>query len=133
MSDAVNLASRLEGANKFYGTTIIASETTVALAGEAFAWRELDAISVKGRNQALKIYELRARATENATSQAALIANYADGLAHWRAREFELAATCFERSAGIDRPASLFGQRARELAQNPPGEDWDPIRTLQEK
>ena len=60
MSDAVNLASRLEGANKFYGTTIIASETTVALAGEAFAWRELDAIRVKGRTQALKIYELLA-------------------------------------------------------------------------
>lgn len=133
MSDAVNLASRLEGANKFYGTTIIASETTVALAGEAFVWRELDAIRVKGRNQALKIYELRARSTEPATSEAALIANYAAGLAHWRAREFELAATCFERSADIDRPASLFGQRARELAQNPPGEDWDPIRTLQEK
>ena len=61
MSDAVNLASRLEGANKFYGTTIIASETTVALAGDAFAWRELDTIRVKGRSQALKIYELLAR------------------------------------------------------------------------
>ena len=61
MSDAVNLASRLEGANKFYGTTVIASETTVALTGEAFAWRELDAIRVKGRTQALKIYELLAR------------------------------------------------------------------------
>ena len=60
MSDAVNLASRLEGANKFYGTTIIASDTTVALAGEAFAWRELDTIRVKGRTQSLKIYELLA-------------------------------------------------------------------------
>jgi adenylate cyclase len=133
MSDAVNLASRLEGANKFYGTTIIASETTVTLAGGVFAWRELDAIRVKGRNQALKIFELRARPTGPAASQEALIANYADGLAHWRAREFEFAATCFERSADIDRPASLFGQRARELAKNPPGEGWDPIRTLQEK
>ena len=47
MSDAVNLASRLEGANKFYGTSIIASETTVALAGDAFAWRELDTVRVK--------------------------------------------------------------------------------------
>ena len=64
MSDAVNLASRLEGANKFYGTTVIASETTVALTGEAFAWRELDAIRVKGRIQALKIYELLARAAD---------------------------------------------------------------------
>jgi adenylate cyclase/guanylate cyclase len=130
MSDAVNLASRLEGANKFYGTTIIASETTVALAGDGFAWRELDAIRVKGRNQALKIYELLARPAD---SQSASLASYADGLAHWRAREFELAAQCFERSAEIDRPAALFGQRARELALHPPGADWDPIRTLQEK
>ena len=133
MSDAVNLASRLEGANKFYGTTIIASETTVALAGQDFAWRELDAIRVKGRNQALKIYELLARSAELTSAQQALIANYASGLAHWRAREFELAATCFDRSAGVDRPASLFCARARQLAQNPPSEDWDPIRTLQEK
>jgi len=133
MSDAVNLASRLEGANKFYGTTIIASETTVALAGEAFAWRELDAIRVKGRTQALKIYELLALSAELPDSRQALIANYADGLAHWRAREFELAAQSFDRSAKTDRPASLFCARARELAQNPPGEDWEPIRTLQEK
>jgi adenylate cyclase len=133
MSDAVNLASRLEGANKFYGTTIIASETTVALAGEAFAWRELDAVRVKGRNQALKIYQLLARSTAPADAHATSIANYADGLAHWRAREFELAATCFERSADIDRPSQLFGQRARQLVEHPPGADWDPIRTLQEK
>jgi adenylate cyclase len=133
MSDAVNLASRLEGANKFYGTTIIASETTVALAGDAFAWRELDAIRVKGRNQALKIHELLARAAELPASRKASIADYADGLAHWRGREFELAAKCFGRSAATDRPASLFCQRARELAQNPPAEDWDPIRSLQEK
>ncbi|WP_108516822.1 adenylate/guanylate cyclase domain-containing protein [Bradyrhizobium algeriense] len=133
MSDAVNLASRLEGANKFYGTTVIASETTVALTGEAFAWRELDAIRVKGRTQALKIYELLALSAGLTSSQAVLITDYADGLAQWRAREFERAAQYFGRSADIDRPASLFAARARELAQNPPGEDWDPIRTLQEK
>jgi adenylate cyclase/guanylate cyclase len=133
MSDAVNLASRLEGANKFYGTTIIASETTVALAGEAFAWRELDAIRVKGRTGALKIYQLLARAAELTSAEQTMIDNYADGLAHWRAREFERAAECFARSAEIDRPASLFAARARDLAQNPPEADWDPIRTLQEK
>jgi adenylate cyclase/guanylate cyclase len=133
MSDAVNLASRLEGANKFYGTTVIASETTVALTGEAFAWRELDAIRVKGRTQALKIYELLAQSAGLTASQETSIANYADGLAQWRAREFDRAAQYFSRSADIDRAAALFAARARELAQNPPGEDWDPIRTLQEK
>jgi adenylate cyclase/guanylate cyclase len=133
MSDAVNLASRLEGANKFYGTTVIASETTVALTGEAFAWRELDAIRVKGRTQALKIYELLALSAGLTAAQETSIANYAEGLAQWRTREFDRAAQYFSRSADIDRAAALFAARARELAQNPPGEDWDPIRTLQEK
>ena len=111
MSDAVNLASRLEGANKFYGTTIIASETTVALAGEDFAWRELDAIRVKGRTQALKIYELMALSAGLTSSQQALIANYAGGLAHWRAREFALAATLFW-PFGRHRPAGIAVLRA---------------------
>jgi adenylate cyclase/guanylate cyclase len=133
MSDAVNLASRLEGANKFYGTTMIASETTVALTGEGFAWRELDAIRVKGRIQALKIYELLALSAELTSTQAALVANYGEGLAQWRAGEFERAAQYFGGSADTDRPSSLFAARARELAQNPPGKDWEPIRTLQEK
>ena len=70
---------------------------------------------------------------ELAPARQALIANYADGLARWRAREFELAAQCFDRSAATDRPAALFCERARELAQKPPGGDWEPIRTLQEK
>lgn len=133
MSDAVNLASRLEGANKFYGTSMIASETTVALAGDAFAWRELDTIRVKGRTQALRVYELVALSAQFAGPQAALIADYAEGLAHWRAGEFALAERCFGRSAENDRPAAIFRDRAREMAAQPPGAEWDPIRTLQEK
>jgi len=133
MSDAVNLASRLEGANKFYGTTIIASEATVALAGDTFAWRELDAVRVKGRTQALKIYELVATAAQLTASQQAPLAEYARGLAHWRAGEFDLAARCFERTAKEDRPASIFLDRAKEQLGKAPGGDWDPIRKLQEK
>jgi adenylate cyclase len=133
MSDAVNLASRLEGANKFYGTTIIASEATVALAGDAFAWRELDAVRVKGRSQALKIFELLARGSELSEARQAPLKDYAEGLAHWRARAFDLAAQSFGRCADADRPAELFRARAVEMAATPPGGDWDPIRTLQEK
>ena len=133
MSDAVNVASRLEGANKFYGTTVIASETTVALAGAAFAWRELDTVRVKGRTYQLKIYQLLALAADLAPDRQAVAADYALGLAHWRAGEFELAAACFERSAATDRPSSLFLERARMQAQQLPGGEWDPVRTLQEK
>jgi adenylate cyclase len=133
MSDAVNVASRLEGANKFYGTTIIASDTTVARAGEAFAWRELDTIRVKGRTQSLKIYELLATVSELTSSQSTAITDYEAGLSHWRAREFDLAAACFERSAAQDRPSALFRERARLAAGNAPDPDWEPVRSLREK
>ncbi|WP_291860569.1 adenylate/guanylate cyclase domain-containing protein [Bradyrhizobium sp.] len=133
MSDAVNLASRLEGANKFYGTTVIASETTVALTGESFAWRELDTIRVKGRSNQLKIYQLLALATNLTASQATVAADYAKGLAHWRAGQFGLAAACFERSAETDRPSRMFLERATTYAKQAPAGEWDPIRTLQEK
>ena len=133
MSDAVNLASRLEGANKFYGTSIIASDTTVALTGDAFAWRELDTVRVKGRTQPLKIYDLLALSELLTQRQAALDANYAEGLAHWRAGEFNLAEKCFGRSAETDRPAAIFRERARDRAAQSPEAEWDPIRTLQEK
>jgi len=133
MSDAVNLASRLEGANKFYGTTIIASETTVALAAKTFVWRELDTVRVKGRSQALRIFELLAFAGRKTPLQEAFITDYKDGLALWRAGKFDLAAKSFEHSAEMDRPSAIFLKRARELAETPPGGEWDSIRTLQEK
>ena len=133
MSDAVNLASRLEGANKFYGTTIIASDTTVALAGDAFAWRELDTVRVKGRAQAINIFELYGVAAEIPVDAQAVIENYATGLARWRAGEIQSAADCFARSAATDRPSALFAERAREAAAGGAAPDRDAVRSLQEK
>jgi adenylate cyclase len=133
MSDAVNVASRLEGANKFYGTTIAASEMTVALTGSTFAWRELDAIRVQGRSTPLKVYELLAEAGRQTPEREASASSYAQGLAHWRVREFEAAAACFERAAGIDKPSALFAARAHAFASLPPGPDWEPVSTLETK
>ena len=133
MSDAVNLASRLEGANRFYGTTIIASETTVRLAGDEFAWRELDTVRVKGRTQALTIHELVAFASNLTSAQRMAMADYAAGLSHWRARQFERAASHFERAAAHDEPSALFCERARTAAREAPVADWEPVRSLLEK
>jgi class 3 adenylate cyclase len=133
MGDAVNVASRLEGANKYYGTTIIASETTVALTETKFAWRELDAVRVRGRSGPVRIYELLAEAGQETPQQVASAAAYAEGLAHWRTRGFDAAATCFERVAGIDKPSALFLGRANAFRNNPPGPDWDPVSTLEGK
>jgi len=129
----VNVASRLEGANKFYGTTIIASDTTVALAGDAFAWRELDTIRVKGRAQAIRIFELHGLASDIGAEQQGVLASYAAGLAHWRAGALQQAADSFATSAAVDRPSALFAARANKAATDGAAPDWDPVRSLQEK
>ncbi len=133
MSDAVNVASRLEGANKYYGTTIAASEMTVALTGSAFTWRELDAIRVQGRSTPVKIYELLAAAGQETAQQVASTAVYAEGLAHWRHREFDAAAKCFARVADVDKPSALFLSRANAFVSHPPGPDWNPVTRLEGK
>jgi class 3 adenylate cyclase len=133
MSDAVNVASRLEGANKYYGTTIIASETTVAATGATFAWRELDATRVKGRITPVKICELLAESGQETPEQREAASAYAQGLAHWRAREFDAAAASFSRVAEFDPPSALFLQRSREFAKQPPDAGWEPVSALDSK
>ena len=133
MSDAVNLASRLEGANKYFGTTILVAEATVALTGTAFAWREIDAIRVKGRAQPVRVFDALAEAGAESAEQAAHSAAYAEGLAAWRARDFAGAAARFASIAEQDPPAALFEARARQLANQAPGPDWEPVNTLEGK
>ncbi len=133
MSDAVNVASRLEGANKFYGTTIIASETTVAQTGSTFTWRELDAVRVQGRETPVKIYELMALAGEETPQQRVAAEAYAEGLLHWRKREFAATVACFARTAGTDKPSALFLKRASEFAKRPAGLGWEPVNSLESK
>ena len=133
MSDTVNVASRLEGANKYYGTAIMASETTMVQTGDTFAWRELDAIRVLGRGEAIKVFEpLAARGAESA-DQTKLAAAYADGLACWRARDFAKAADAFGQMAETDPASALFAKRAQAFAASPPPTDWTPVNTLEGK
>jgi adenylate cyclase len=132
MGDVVNLAARLEGANKQYGTAIIASQTTMA-AGTAFVWRELDAIRVKGRTQAVRIYEPLGPVSEVAPQRMSHAVTYAEGLACYRARDFAAAAEHFAKAAYADPPSARFLLRARELVRHPPGPDWEPVNALEEK
>jgi adenylate cyclase len=129
----VNVASRLEGANKYYGTAIMASETTVAQTGNTFTWRELDAIKVIGRGEAIKVFEPLAEKGTESAGQTKVAAAYAEGLACWRAREFAKAADAFGRMAEMDPASALFGKRATALATNPPGSDWTPVNILEGK
>jgi class 3 adenylate cyclase len=133
MGDTANLASRLEGANKFYGTSIIASEATMTLAKNAVIWRELDSVRVVGRKQPVAIFEPMAEAGMETPDQVTVCAAFAEGLRRWRAREFADAAEAFSRVADLDLPASLFRERALKLTQAPPAADWSAVRALESK
>ena len=133
IGDTVNLASRIEGANKYFATSIMATEMTVALTGSAIVWRELDSVRVKGRSQIVNVYEPIAEAGHATTEQLARAAVYTEGLARWRARDFSGAAERFASIADIDPSAALFLERAKALILCPPAPEWEPVYTLEAK
>ena len=104
----------------------------MAAASAAFAWRELDAIRVKGRAQAVNIYEPLGPAGEIPPERRARSDAYAMGLKLYRAKDFAGAAKAFATFPD-DQPAVRFAERAQDLAQHPPGPDWEPVNALEEK
>jgi adenylate cyclase len=133
MGDSANLASRIEGANKFYGTSILASEATVQLAGPSIAWREIDTVRVVGRAGSVRIYEPMGLVGRITPETSALIEAYAEGLRCWRWRDFAGACRRFEGIAEADPSSRFFLTRCRHLMQEPPPADWDHIHVLDSK
>jgi len=121
---------RLEGVNRYFGTSIIASDATFALAGASFVWRELDTVRVKGHVEAVDIYEPLAMAGPERADQIARAECYREGLALWRVGNFAGAASSFARFAKAGPPSAMLMNRAAALALEPPGQDWEPITPL---
>jgi adenylate cyclase len=135
IGDAVNVASRLESANKEYGTEIIIGAETRRLAGDRIQVRELDRLVVYGRAGRLAIYELLGVAETGAASPP-WVALYESGLAAYRARDFGRATNLFQQvvaAKGSDRPAEIMLERCRELLQSPPGKDWEATAAMKVK
>ncbi len=133
MGDAANLASRLEGANKFYGTSIIASAETVKTAGSTIVWRELDTIRVVGRQEPVVIFEPLARRDQETTWQRECAARYALGLMRWRSADFAGAVEAFAPFAREDPPTARFYERAQHHLQSGDARNWTPVHTLSSK
>jgi adenylate cyclase len=135
IGDSVNLASRLEGVNKEYGTLIIVAEDTWSRVRGSFEARELDWIRVKGKTRPVAIYELAAEAGGVSPARRALFDVYADGLAKYRAGAWTDAAAAFSRALEIepaDAPSRLFLDRSRDFAQHPP-DTWDGVHVMRTK
>ncbi len=122
MGDAVNVASRLEGLNKQYGTSIIASDRIFEDARAHFDFRLLDWVAVKGKADAIKIYELLGTKGEGHEMHET-VAAYETAFEAYAARDFDRAVTILEQNAG-DAPSNILIKRCRAFQQTPPPEDW---------
>ena len=120
IGDSVNLASRLEGANKFYGTNILISETSLqALGDQNYPVRELDLIRVKGRNKPLAVFEIYAEHEDASTD--ALLQAFGGGLASYRERRWQEACEHFRNALSVS-PSQIFLERSEHYHCDPPDE-----------
>jgi adenylate cyclase len=131
LGDAVNLASRLEGTNKQFGTYTMISGATLELAGNAFPARELSRVAVVGRAEPVTVHEPMTPGEHE--SRSGVLAVFAQGLRAYYDGRFEVAAGVFERIAGEDPPARAYLARCRELAANPPAGAWTGVWVMTSK
>ena len=131
LGDAVNLASRLEGLNKQYGTSIIVSENIVTQTREHFAFRRLDRVAVVGKMQAVEIFELLGENSE-ANPQREIAANYERAFAAYLARDFATASAILEKQTA-DAPSAMLLTRCRAFESEPPPLDWNGVAVAQAK
>ncbi len=136
LGDDVNLASRLEGANKFFGTFIMASEATYGLARGVVEARELGRVRVVGKAVPIKVYNLLARRGELSEEWKLALPFYEKGLEHYYKRDFEQAILCFKEALKIfpeDGPSDLYLKTSQDYAAIPPAEDWEGVFNLSAK
>jgi adenylate cyclase len=135
MGDNVNLASRLEGLNKTFGTRLIISESTYEFVHDKMLVRELDLIRVKGKMRPVKIFELMGLLSE---SQGALakVDRFHAALEAYRSAQWETAIGMFGellRDFPDDGPTRVFVQRCWDLIENPPEGEWDGVFVMETK
>ncbi len=123
LGDAVNLAARLEGANKNYGTFILASKDFKEAVGEGYVWRWVDRVAVKGRAAAVDVYEPLGREGEVSDAALAFKARYEDAFAKARARDFE-GALAILAELGDDVSVALLRSRCESWMREAPEDGW---------
>ncbi|MEW6198380.1 MAG: CHASE2 domain-containing protein [Planctomycetota bacterium] len=136
IGDSVNVASRLESANKFYGTRILVSGATCDQAGAGFVVRPLGGVQVKGKTQAVPIYELLGRVGEIEEAALRYAERFGAAVAAFQQRRWETALAGFE-ACTTDRPddsaALHYLAATRGYLATPPAEDWTGALELTEK
>ena len=136
IGDAVNLASRLEGANKTYGTRALVNETTNHFAADLIETREIDQVLVVGKTEVQRVFELLGRKGEVGSERLALRDTFEEALAAYRQKNWEAARTGFEDCLTIipgDGPSKVFLGRITQFCTTAPSPDWNCVWSLVEK
>lgn len=134
LGDNVNLASRLEWVNKFYGTYICVSENIYQEAKDIFTFRYLDTIRVKWKNIWINIYELISYIWEAGPLKTQIIQDFELWIQLYQKKQFQSAKEIFKKCAELwDTPARVYLKRCQLFIQTPPEENWDGIWTMDEK
>lgn len=137
IGDGVNLASRLEGANKVYGTNILVSEFTYHKLTETYASRELDLIRVKGRSTPIAIYQILGHEEQQTWSHLREAMDlFAAGLAAYRQRDWQASIGYFHQILQFqpnDTASRVYLERCQHFASEAPPDNWDYVWTLTTK
>jgi adenylate cyclase len=135
IGDRVNLAERLENANKYYGTSVLICETTAGRLKRPPLMRELDLIRVRGRSMPVSIYEILEHHTkETFANLEVVVPAFKEGITQYRQRRWERAAAHFGEALSAcpgDRPSRLYLDRCEIYRHEPPGQDWDGVWSVQ--
>jgi adenylate cyclase len=137
IGDNVNLAARLESANKHFGTTVLLSGSTAEALRSRPVLRKLDFLQVKGKQRPTVVYESLAHHTaESFPKLPAVIAAYEAGLDAYQRRDWDAGLSRFGQTLELapnDRPSQIFINRCRYYRENPPPEDWNGVWIMEEK
>jgi adenylate cyclase len=136
VGDVVNLASRLEGLNRLYGTNILAAEPIPELAGDEFVWREVDRVRVVGRREAVAIHELLGPKGHVDPERLAFAEAYGRALDHYRARAWVEALAVIDglpEARRSDPSVERLRAACVGVQTSPPPPDWEPVTTLERK
>jgi class 3 adenylate cyclase len=136
IGDTANLAARLERTNRVYGTRILVGETTAQAIGSHFETREIDTISVKGKTETTRVFELMAAPGQLSEELARLRERYEQAQRAYLAQEWDLAEATFRECLQIrpnDGPSRVFLERVQVLRRDPPGKDWNGVWQMVEK
>jgi adenylate cyclase len=137
VGDSVNLAARLESANKYYGTLVLLPGTTVATLQTPAVLRRIDLIRVKGRSRPTEVYESLGHHTPATFPKLdSVIAAYEAGLDHYLRRDWAAAIRHFGEALELapqDRPSQIFLDRCRYYQDNPPADTWNGVWIMEQK